>query len=134
MKSKISLLTLGVTDLQRSIDFYHKGLGFQFHNYTEGDDHVMFVMEGTWISLYPKDRMQDEVGVKAAEGKYSRVVMAHNVASKEEVDKVHQLALDAGAEELAAPADAFWGGYTSHFADPDGYIWSAAYNPFTDLS
>lgn len=64
----------------------------------------------------------------------SAITLAHNVATEAEVDKVYREALSAGAKSIKQPQKAFWGGYSGYFADPDGYLWEVAYNPFTDLS
>lgn len=134
MKSKISLITLGVEDIEKSLAFYHDGLGFETYEYKEGDDHVMFKMEGSWLGLFPLDKLAEGAKVAANKGSFSGIVFAHNVSSEQEVDKVFQLALDAGVTKLKTPEKVFWGGYESHFADPDGYVWAVTYNPFTDLS
>lgn len=134
MKPKISLITLGVQDLKKSLVFYRDGLGFKTHNFKDGDDVVFFEMEGTWLALYPKENMGKEIGVSPKESCFAGMVLAHNVGSKKEVDEVFQLALSAGATSLKTPQDVFWGGYSGYFSDPDGYIWEVAYNPFTDLT
>jgi len=134
MKPKISLITLGVRDIEISLKFYRDGLGFKTHNYKEGDDHIMFEMDGSWLGLYPIDKLAEGANISGSSGDFSGIVFAHNVTSKEKVDEVFQLALEAGATKLKDPEEVFWGGYSSYFADPDGYTWSVAYNPFTDLS
>ena len=65
MKSKISLITLGVCDFQKSFVFYRDGLGFTAHNYVDGEDHVVFVMEGTWLSLFPRDKLSADATIPA---------------------------------------------------------------------
>jgi len=134
MKPKISLLTLGVTDIQKSLLFYRDGLGFPTHNYTEGDVPVFFEMEGTWLALYPKDDLAADATVSSEGSGFTGITLAHNVRSKEEVDQVYELALSAGATAVKKPQEVFWGGYSGYFADPDGYLWEVAYNPFTDLT
>jgi uncharacterized glyoxalase superfamily protein PhnB len=134
MKPKISLITLGVKDIDNSLKFYRDGLGFEAHDYKKGDDHVMFKMEGSWLGLFPLDKLAEGAKISARKGEFSGIVFAHNVSSEQEVDKVFKIALDAGATKLKAPEKVFWGGYESHFADPDGYVWAVTYNPFTDLS
>lgn len=134
MKPKISLITLGVKDIDKSLAFYRDGLGFQTHNYVEGDDHIMFEMEWSWLGLFPIDKLAEGANMSEGKNNFSGIVFAHNVASKEDVDRVFKLALSAGASKLKSPAEVYWGGYESHFADPDGYVWAVTYNPFTDLS
>lgn len=134
MKSKISLITLGVSNLERSIKFYRDGLGFKSSNYKEGDSVVMFKMEGTWLSLYPKEKLAEDITVSSKGSGFGGFTLAHNVSSKEEVDKAFQLAVSCGAKAIKTPENVFWGGYSGYFADPDGYYWEVAYNPFTDLT
>lgn len=134
MKSKISLITLGVSDLNTSLRFYRDGLGWKTHNYKEGDGVVFIQMEGTWLSLYPKDKLADDAGVSEGKSGFSGFTLARNEESKEAVDKTYAEALSAGAKPVKKPEDVFWGGYSGYFADPDGYLWEVAYNPITDLT
>lgn len=134
MKPKISLVTLGVRDFARSLRFYRDGLGFPAHGYVEGEEHVMFALEGAWLSLYPRRLLADDAGVPDDGGGFSGITLAHNVASKEAVAGVFERALAAGATPIKPPQDVFWGGYHAYFADPDGYLWEVAFNPFTDLT
>jgi len=134
MKPKISLITFGVLDLPRMVAFYRDGLGFPTHNYTPGDEMVMFRLEGTWLGLYPREASAADAGV-AVEGTGSGgVVVSHNAPSKAAVDAVFAEALAAGATALKRPQDVFWGGYSGYFADPEGNRWEVAFNPFTDLT
>ena len=134
MKPKVSLIALGVRDFERSLRFYRDGLGFPTHNYTEGEDHVMFELEGSWLSLYPRDKLAEDASVPDDGSGFSGVTFAQNVKSKAEVDAVFAQAVAIGARPVKPPQDVFWGGYSSYFADPDGYLWEVAFNPFTDLT
>lgn len=134
MKAKISLVGLGVRDFQKSLAFYRDGLGFVPHNYAEGEDHVMFRLEGSWLSLYPRDKLAEDATIADDGHGFSGMTLAHNVASPAEVDAVFAHAVSVGARPVKKPQNVFWGGYSSYFADPDGYLWEVAYNPFTDLS
>lgn len=133
-KPKMSLVTIGVRDFARSLAFYRDGLGFKPHNHTEGEDHVMFKLEGTWLSLYPWDKLADDATVPAKGSGFRGITLAHNVSSKKKVDATFALAIAAGATPVKKPQDVFWGGYSSYFADPDGVLWEVAWNPFTDLT
>ncbi|HUR91462.1 MAG TPA: VOC family protein [Gemmatimonadaceae bacterium] len=106
MKPRISLLTLGVDDLQRAVRFYRDGLGFE----TEG-------IVGT------------EFDHGQADPNPTDLTIGHNVSSKEEVDAVMRQASAAGAAIVKAAHETFWGGYAAYFQDPDGHIWEVAYNP-----
>ncbi len=134
MKPKISIITLGVSDFDHSFAFYCSGLGFKPHNHAENEKYVMLEMEGTWLALCPREALIKDVILPISEPGLSAVTLAHNVSSKELVDQTFKEALAAGATVVKEPQDAFWGGYSGYFADPDGYLWEIAYNPFTDLS
>ena len=134
MKAKISLITLGVQDLKKSLTFYHEGLGFPTHNYKDGEDVVFFKLEGTWLALYPREKLAEDAMIPAEGSGFRGVTLAHNVDSKEKVDEVFQQALSAGATAVKKPQDVFWGGYSGYFGDPDGNLWEVAWNPFTDLT
>lgn len=133
MKAKISIITLGVSDFKKSFDFYTK-LGFKPHDYNNDDDYVMFEMEGTWFSICPKDKLIKDVTLPIGNSSLSAITLAHNVSSPKKVDEVFDEAIKIGAKEIKKPQPAFWGGYSGYFADPDGYLWEIAFNPFTDLS
>ena len=135
MKPKISIITLGVADLEASLRFYRDGLGFPTHDYEEGAGIVFLELEGTWLALYPRTEFPNEApGVKFAAPGTPMITLAHNVASKEEVDVVIRHAVNAGATLIKEPQEVFWGGYSGYFADPDGHLWEVAHNPFTDLT
>ncbi|OHB26944.1 MAG: glyoxalase [Phenylobacterium sp. RIFCSPHIGHO2_01_FULL_69_31] len=134
MKPKISLITLGARDLDRMIAFYRDGLGLPLHNYSPGDDMVMFRMEGTWLGLFPRQALAEDATVPVEGSGFAGVVLAHNAPSKAAVDQVFAEALAAGATAVKQPVDVFWGGYSGYFADPEGNLWEVAWNPITDLT
>ena len=131
MNPHISLITLGVSDLARSTAFYREGLGFP----TEGDFEgvAFFKLRGTWLSLFPRDAMAKDAGIVNGGSGFGGFTLAHNVASKTEVEQVLEQAKAAGAAILKPAQDAFWGGYHGFFADFDGFVWEIAWNPFLDL-
>jgi len=134
MKAKISLITLGVNDLEKSLRFYRDGLGFKTHNFKDGEGVVFFEMEGTWLSLFPRDKLAADATISPNGSGFSGITIAHNVKSKEEVNKVFDLAVSAGAKPVKKPQEVIWGGYSGYFSDPDGHLWEVAYNPITDLT
>jgi uncharacterized glyoxalase superfamily protein PhnB len=134
VKSKISIITLGVRDFAKSLEFYRDGLGFKPHHFKDCDQHVMFEMEGSWLSLYPRHLLAEDATVRDEGGGFSGITLTHNAKSKADVDAVFQQALSVGARAVKPPQDVFWGGYSGYFSDPDGHLWEVAYNPFTDLS
>ena len=134
MAIRLSHRGLCVDDIAQSVRFYRDGLGWPVHNYEEGSDHVMFTLDGSWLSLYPRDKLAEDATVADDGRGFSGVTLAHNVGSKGEVDAVFAKAVALGARAVKPPQEVFWGGYSSYFADPDGYLWEVAFNPFTDLS
>jgi len=112
MKPKIGMITLGVRDLAKSLRFYRDGLGFPMHRYKDGDDMIMFRLEGSFLGLYPRHKLAEDAAVPD-EGSG-----CHNVKSKSDADAVFALAVAAGARPAKKPQDAFWGGYSGYFADP----------------
>jgi catechol 2,3-dioxygenase-like lactoylglutathione lyase family enzyme len=134
MKAKISIITLGVHDLERSLTFYRDGLGFPATNYKEGDDSIFFPMEGTWLALYPRGKLAEDANVTSTGVGFEGVTLAHNAPSKAKVDEVFRQAIAAGGSAVKEPQEVVWGGYSGYFADPDGHLWEVAFNPFTDLT
>lgn len=128
MDSRISLITLGVKDLENAKAFYIK-LGF-IPEENESDDIVFLKVGDMKLSLYPFSKLSEDIGVKGEYGNFLGITLAHNVESKEKVDEVIEEARAAGAEIVKEPQDVFWGGYSSYFKDLDGYYWEVAWNPF----
>ncbi len=129
--AKISILTLGVEDLEQSLSFYQK-LGWK--NSTHSQDSVKF-MQGNNIvlGLYGRAALAEDANADETNppsGQFPNVVMAINLASEADVDAFFKLAIDAGASPQKNPEKAFWGGYSSYIRDPDGHYWEIAYNPF----
>jgi hypothetical protein len=132
MKPKISIVSLHVSDLTRALAFYRDGLGFPTHNYADGDDFILFKLEGSWLSLSAREDALMELPAGALA--FSTVGLSHNAPSEQAVREVFELGLAAGATALKRPQPAPWGGYEAAFADPDGHVWDIACNPFTDLT
>ena len=131
MEPRISLITLGVDDLERSYQFYAEGLGFPAHR-TEGEDIVFFSTSGTRLALYPREKLAEDVSPRLV-GKdrgFPGITLAHNTREKSEVDLVLQRAEQAGGEIVKSAREVFWGGYSGYFADPDGYLWEVAWADF----
>ena len=129
MKPRMSMITLGVDDMNRAIDFYQNGLGFPRHG--EGDDVAFFELNGTWLGLYGREALAMDAQVDAVGTGFNSFAIAHNVNSEEEVQEVMNQALKAGAELVKKPQKVFWGGYSGYFKDLDGHLWEIAHNPFT---
>jgi uncharacterized protein len=132
MEPRISIITLGVSDLKRSIDFYHSGLELPT-NYKDGEGIAFFQLRGTWLALYPSNALAEDACLPPERTAFGGFTLAHNVKNKELVDKIIDQALGSGATLLKPAADTFWGGYSGYFSDPDGYPWEVAWNPFFPL-
>ncbi len=85
-------------------------------------------------STFSQKRVSKNAGVSASSHGFSGITLAQNLASPKKVDNAYQEAIKAGATPMKQPQKVFWGGYSGYFADPDGYLWELAYNPFTDLT
>ena len=128
MKPHITIITLGVEDLQRAINFYEKGLSLPRKN--ESKSIAFFDMSGTMLALYPRDELAEDITISPEGTGFQGFTLAHNVASPEEVDMTLAEAVAAGAELVKPGQEAFWGGYSGYFKDPDGFYWEVAHNPF----
>jgi catechol 2,3-dioxygenase-like lactoylglutathione lyase family enzyme len=134
MKARITLLTLGVDDLQRSVRFYRDGLGLK----TEGIVGTQFehgavaffdLQPGLRLALWPRGSIAHDTGIPPGKPAATEFTIGHNVSSRTEVDAVMQQAKEAGAT-IVKPAHAtFWGGYAGYFQDPDQHLWEVAWNP-----
>src|SRR5690242_18944080 len=123
MKAKLSIVTLGVRDFAKSLDFYRDGLGFPAPNYVEAGDHVLFHLEGVMLSLYPRDKLAEDATVPDTPNTgFNGITLAHNVKSREDSDAVWAHAVSLSAKPVKNPQYVFWGGYSGYFADPDGYL------------
>jgi catechol 2,3-dioxygenase-like lactoylglutathione lyase family enzyme len=126
MKQRLTVITLGISDLQRARAFY-EALGWRSRA-GEDDDVVFFQIGGSVLSLWDRARLAEDSGVELGSG-YGGITLAHNVGSPAEVDEIIEQAARAGATIARAPGETFWGGYSGVFVDPDGYPWEVAHNP-----
>jgi predicted lactoylglutathione lyase len=127
MEQRISILTLGVADLERSRAFYER-LGWK-RSMASADGVVFFQTGSMALALYPRSELAKDAAI-AAEGQgFAGVAIAYNARSRDEVDAVLAEAERAGAKVLKPAREAFWGGYSGYFADPDNFPWEVAWNP-----
>ncbi|HZQ34698.1 MAG TPA: VOC family protein [Dehalococcoidia bacterium] len=132
MEPRISIVTLGVADLQRSIRFYERGLGWT--RSAAGSDRIAFFpMHGAVLALYPRHLLAEDANLVNGAG-FGGITLAHNVGSKAAVDAILTEAVAAGATLIKLPRAAEWGGYSGYFADPDGHPWEIAWNPHFPLA
>jgi uncharacterized protein len=127
VRRRISVVSLGVADLERSRRFYADGLGFEPRP-ESSDRAVFFQLEGAWLSLFAKDRLAQLAGAQTEGSGFQGFVISHNVSSPEEVDGVLKLAVEAGGTLAVPPEDGLFG-RIGYFADPDGFRWEVAYTP-----
>jgi catechol 2,3-dioxygenase-like lactoylglutathione lyase family enzyme len=131
MEPRVSIITLGVADLERSYRFYKGGLGLPTTR-TPEDGIVFFQTGGVILALYPYAALAEDVGPGWDEppSRFSGITLAHNVGQRGEVNEVLALAQNAGATIVKPANDTFWGGYSGYFTDPDGYLWEVAWGAF----
>jgi catechol 2,3-dioxygenase-like lactoylglutathione lyase family enzyme len=134
VKPAITLITLGVDDLEPAVAFYRDGLGLETEGIVGTEfEHgavAFFTLEsGLKLALWPRASLAHDIGRPAGPASATEFSIAHNVASREEVDAVMEEARTAGAAIVKPAADTFYGGYAGYFADPDGHLWEIAWNP-----
>ena len=134
MKARITLVTLGVDDLERAVGFYRDGLGLVTKGivgseFEHGAVAVFNLESGLKLALWPRESLAAESGLALQPASSTEFCLAHNVASKNEVDAAMQQAERAGATITKAATQTFDGGYAGYFQDPDGHLWEVAFNP-----
>src|SRR5207248_8828943 len=134
MKPRITLLTLGVDDLERAVRFYRDGLGWQTEGivgteFEHGAVAFFDLQSGLRLALWPRESLAHDAGIALGARSATEFSIGHNVSSKTEVDAVMAQAAKAGAAIIKAAHDTFWGGYAGYFQDPDGHLWEVAWNP-----
>jgi uncharacterized protein len=127
MEQRLSVVTLGVADLERARRFYEEGLGWR-----RGNRHaevVFFQLPGMVLALFGRAELAADAQVPAEGSGFGAITLAYCTRSREDVDAVLAEAEAAGATILKPAQDVFWGGYSGYFADPDGHPWEVAWNP-----
>ena len=128
MNPRISMITLGVNDLEKSVKFYKEGLGFP--QMDSPPEVAFFTLNGSWLGLYAHDALAEDAMVSSAGSGFKAFTLSHNVSSEKEVDEIIENAIIVGATLSKSPQKTSWGGYSGYFKDPDGNLWEVAHNPF----
>jgi catechol 2,3-dioxygenase-like lactoylglutathione lyase family enzyme len=134
MKPRITLVTLGVDDLERSLRFYRDGLGLKTEGivgkeFEHGAVAFFDLQAGLKLAIWPRKSISHDSGIPVGRPAATEFTIGHNVASKAEVDAVMEQAKQAGAAIVKPAHDTFWGGYAGYFQDPDQHLWEVAWNP-----
>ncbi|PZV09470.1 MAG: glyoxalase [Leptolyngbya sp.] len=134
MQPRITVLTLGVDDLARSLRFYRDGLGLATagivgQEFEHGAVIFIDLQSGLRLALWPRESIAQDTGLLLGTPNSTELTLGHNVASSAEVDAVMEQAAAAGATIVKPPQETFWGGYTGYFQDPDGHLWEIVWNP-----
>jgi catechol 2,3-dioxygenase-like lactoylglutathione lyase family enzyme len=134
MKSRITVITLGVDYLERSLRFYRDGLGLKTEGiigkeFEHGAVAFFDLQHGLKLGIWPRNSLSHDTGLPLSSPSPTELSIGHNVSSKAEVDAVMQQAKHAGANIIKPAQDTFWGGYAGYFQDPDQHLWEVVWNP-----
>jgi predicted lactoylglutathione lyase len=132
MEPRITLVTLGVADVERSCAFYER-LGWKASPASKAGEVAFFQANGLALAVFGRDALAEDAGIADSPPGFSGISLAHNARSKDEVDRIFAHAVSIGAGPVKPPREVFWGGYSGYFADPDGHLWEVAWNPFFPL-
>jgi catechol 2,3-dioxygenase-like lactoylglutathione lyase family enzyme len=132
MEARLNIITLGVKDFDKAVAFYEQGLGWPKSSASQ-DDIAFFKLAGIVLSLYPREKLAEDMTIAPEGSGFSGVSIAYNARSEKEVDDVISKVEKLGATIVKRPQKVFWGGYSSYFGDLDGYLFEVAYNPFLEL-
>ncbi len=131
---RMTVITLGVTDLAKSTRFYEAIFGLRPNTDYEGIS--FFELPGTWLTLYPIDKLAEDISpqLSATRGSFSGITLAYNARSKDEVMAIFEQVEAAGAAIAKVPQDTFWGGFSGYFTDLDGTYWEVVWGPMFDFA
>jgi catechol 2,3-dioxygenase-like lactoylglutathione lyase family enzyme len=134
MKARVTLITLGVDDLERALRFYRDGLGLKTEGivgqeFEHGAVAFFDLQDGLKLALWPRESISHDTGLPAGGPSSTEFTLGHNVTTRAEVDAVMTQAEGAGAVIVKAAHETFWGGYAGYFQDPDQHLWEVAWNP-----
>lgn len=134
MKPRITVITLGVDDLDKAVEFYATGLGLKTNGIIgkefEFGAVAFFDLEnGIKLALWPRTSIAHDTGINISDASSTGMTLGQNLNTRDEVDAAMAKAISAGATILKPASETFWGGYSGYFQDPDGHIWELVYNP-----
>ena len=132
MRQKLTLITLGVEDIRRAVDFYEKGLGWK-RSSASMDDMILFPLGGIVLGLYPRKLLAEDAGVRDDGKNFSGITLSYNAKNEREVEEILNKVESLGATIVKPAQKVFWGGYHGYFQDPDGHLIEVAFNPFWEL-
>lgn len=134
MKPRITVITIGVDDLERALRFYRDSLGFQTQGiigqeFEYGAVAFFDLQPGLRLAIWPRTSIANDSGIPVGPSSPTEFTLGHNVSSKDEVDAVMEQARNAGAVIVKQAHATFWGGYAGYFEDPDRHLWEVVWNP-----
>lgn len=138
MRPRITVITVGGDDLERSLRFYRDGLGLPTQGiigteYEHGAVAFFDLQAGVKLALWPRKSISHDSGIPESPPNRTEFTLGHNVSSRAEVDAVMEQATNAGATIVKQAQDTFWGGYAGYFQDPDGHLWEIVWNPHLQI-
>lgn len=139
MKPRITVITLGVDDLEKSLAFYRDGLGLPTEGivgteFEHGAVAFFTLQPGLILALWPRQNIAWDAGLAATPHSPTEFTIGHNVGSREEVNAILEQAQRAGAKIVKPARETFWGGYAGYFQDPDDHLWEVAWNPQLEIA
>lgn len=132
MEQRITFITIGVNDLDLSIDFYENKFGWK-RSEMSNENLIVFELNGLLLSLYPRDELAKDALVNPAGNGFKGFTLSYNVNDEKSVDEIINKLREKEVKILKEPQKVFWGGYSSYVEDPDGNLWEIAYNPYLKI-
>lgn len=133
MEQRLSLITLGVSDVARAKQFYVEGLGWRPSS-VSNDDIIFIQLNGMALALWSRDALAQDAGVSSKSDGFMGFALAYNVREKPDVEAILNQAVHAGGTLVKPAHETFWGGFSGYFKDPDGFLWEVAHNPGFQLT
>ena len=132
MEQRLTIITLGVSDLKKATDFYESKFGWEKSSASNANI-SFFILNGIYLSLYPNKELAEDAKVNSAGNGFKGFTLAYNTRTENEVDQLIEKFRKKGVEILKEPQKTDWGGYSSYVSDLDGNLWAIAFNPFLEL-